>query len=96
MRPRFAAPETLLALLLGPLGCAHPPAPEAHSPSGPQAASAACGSQAAATPAHCECLGGYVKGDIGDGQVACPQGETELERVRQGIEGAVCCKRMVE
>lgn len=56
-------------------------------------ASELCGASAPATPAHCQCLGGYVRGDIGDGQVACPPGETQLERVQQGIEGAVCCKR---
>lgn len=54
--------------------------------------SAACEETPAGTPAHCECIGGYVKGDIGDGKVACTDGERELERVRQGIEGAVCCQ----
>lgn len=57
-------------------------------------ASEVCGADAPATPAHCQCLGGYVRGDIGDGQVTCPPGETQLERVQQGIEGAVCCKRL--
>ena len=66
------------------------------APSNPGVSSAACGSDAGATPAHCECLGGYVRRDIGDGQVACPQGETELERIRVGMEGAVCCKHVVE
>lgn len=56
-------------------------------------ASEVCGADAPATPAHCQCLGGYVRGDIGDGQITCPPGETQLERVQQGIEGAVCCKR---
>jgi hypothetical protein len=53
----------------------------------------ACDQSPPQSPEHCECLGGYVKGDIGDGQVACTDGETELERVQQGIEGAVCCKK---
>ena len=53
--------------------------------------SAACEESPPGTPAHCECIGGYVKGDIGDGQVACSDEERELERVSQGIEGAVCC-----
>ena len=86
----------LFALLTA--ACARPteaPTAEPGHTTGDEA-SAACGSDAPASPAHCACLGGYVRGDIGDGQVACPQGETELERVRQGIEGAVCCKRMVE
>ena len=51
-----------------------------------------CSEHAKASPAHCECLGGYVKGDIGDGKVACGPGEVELERTNQGIEGAVCCQ----
>lgn len=85
---------TLLALSL--FGCSKPAPRDA--PTSPSAGAEtppdahACSEGAASTPAHCECLGGYVKGDIGDGQVACPQGETELERVQQGIEGAVCCK----
>jgi hypothetical protein len=83
----------LLAMFV--LGCGPRPA-HAPEPSSGGDASEACGQGAPSTPAHCECLGGYVRGDIGDGQVACPQGETELERVNQGIEGAVCCKRMVE
>lgn len=44
------------------------------------------------TPDECTAKGGYVKGDIGDGQVACPAGEADLGRVNQGIEGAVCCQ----
>lgn len=90
--------SALLALSL--LGCSKPPVAEpVASPSGGAEApvtDAACSEGAPSTPAHCECLGGYVKGDIGDGQVACPQGETELERVQQGIEGAVCCKAAVQ
>ena len=72
------------------------PAPQRAVQPATQASSHACGEAAANTPAHCECLGGYVRGDIGDGKVACPQGETELERVQQGIEGAVCCQTMVK
>src|SRR5687767_15407436 len=70
--------------------------PTASATEGAEHVASDCSEGAPATPAHCECLGGYVKGDIGDGQVACPQGETELERVQQGIEGAVCCKASVE
>lgn len=71
------------------------PAPEqaTETPTaGNEGSSTDCGASAPQSPEHCECLGGYVKGDIGDGKVACTDGETELERVQQGIEGAVCCK----
>ena len=43
------------------------------------------------TPEQCTCLGGEVKGDIGDGQVRCDDGQRELARVATGIEGGVCC-----
>jgi len=93
IQPSFLA----CVLLLGISGCASRPAPAepvATTPGqgGEAPEDYACSEGAPSTPAHCQCLGGYVKGDIGDGQVACPQGETELERVQQGIEGAVCCK----
>ena len=42
-------------------------------------------------PEDCIAKGGQVKGDIGDGKVACAEGEQDLGRVNQGIEGAVCC-----
>lgn len=90
MKTRVAA---LLTTML--LGCASRAA-QTSAPTVGEQQGQPCREGAPATPAHCECLGGYVRGDIGDGQVACPQGETELERVNQGIEGAVCCKRMVE
>jgi hypothetical protein len=44
---------------------------------------------------ECESAGAVVRGDIGDGNVACASGETELGRVRTGIEGGVCCERIV-
>ncbi|MEZ4403250.1 MAG: hypothetical protein R3B06_24710 [Kofleriaceae bacterium] len=40
---------------------------------------------------QCECLGYRVFGDIGDGQVACPEGASEVARIAYGIEGGVCC-----
>lgn len=43
------------------------------------------------SPEECMQKGGQVKGDIGDGKVACDEGQEDLGRVRQGIEGAVCC-----
>jgi hypothetical protein len=52
----------------------------------------ACGGiTSASTPEECECLGGTVKGDIGDGKVACAEGERELGRIPLGIEGSICC-----
>jgi hypothetical protein len=33
-----------------------------------------------------------VRGDIGDGKIACVEGETELARIEGGVEGSVCCK----
>lgn len=41
---------------------------------------------------QCTCLGFQVQGDIGDGQVACPDGTTEVAHIQYGIEGGVCCK----
>jgi putative hemolysin len=46
---------------------------------------------AALTPDECTAKGGTVKGDIGDGQVACAEGETELGKVATGVEGGLCC-----
>ena len=46
---------------------------------------------AAMSPEECTAQGGQVKGDIGDGKVACDAGQRDLGRVNQGIEGAVCC-----
>jgi hypothetical protein len=43
------------------------------------------------TPEQCTRKGGEVRGDIGDGQIACARGERELGRVPLGIEGSICC-----
>lgn len=43
------------------------------------------------TPEQCIKLGGEIRGDIGDGQIACAKGERELGRVPLGIEGSICC-----
>lgn len=43
------------------------------------------------SPEACTAQGGQVRGDIGDGQIKCGDGERDLGRVNQGIEGAVCC-----
>lgn len=75
-------------------GATETPADPAGTPADPSAT--ACSEHAPNSPEHCECLGGYVKGDIGDGKVACTDGDTELERTNQGIEGSVCCKKAAE
>ena len=68
-----------------------PPGP----PQGDPSAVAECGlAEPGAAPANaeqCECLGHQVVGDIGNGQVACPDGTTEVARIAYGIEGGVCC-----
>lgn len=79
---------SLLSLASACGGAPATPADPAEAGSG-----ATCAEHPPSSPAHCECLGGYVKGDIGDGKVACTDGDTELERTQQGIEGAVCCKK---
>ena len=89
------APFLLLCCsLIVSSGCKKTPplAVQSESNSGHTSGSSACDESTPNTPEHCECLGGYVKGDIGDGRVACNEGEKELERVDQGIEGAICCQ----
>ncbi len=67
----------------------------APSPVDPPGSAPDCGRggdpDAAMTPDQCQCLGGQVRGDIGDGQIQCADGERELGRVATGIEGGVCC-----
>lgn len=58
---------------------------------------AACGDESTPAPApttieECEAAGYRVVGDIGDGQVECPDGQEEVSRLEYGIEGGVCCK----
>lgn len=43
------------------------------------------------SPEQCTQQGGEVRGDIGDGRIACAEGERELGRVPLGIEGSICC-----
>lgn len=66
-------------------GSKQPPAQTAPVPASPGEPAAAI------TPDECTEKGGQVRGDIGDGKVACAEGERELGRVNQGIEGAICC-----
>jgi hypothetical protein len=70
------------------------PPPPVEDPTAPDQATN-CGVSAepdvALSPEQCTCLGGEVRGDIGDGQIKCNEGERELGRVATGIEGGVCC-----
>jgi hypothetical protein len=43
------------------------------------------------TPDECEAAGGHVVGDIGDGSVACPDGEVHAGDVSGGVEQQLCC-----
>ena len=45
------------------------------------------------SPDECTAKGGEVRGDIGDGQIQCAEGEENLGRVELGIEGSICCAR---
>lgn len=81
-----------LALALAALACGGKTTPA------PQPAAAVtddnCGLTDGAAPSNaqqCECLGHQAVGDIGDGNVACPDGTTEVARIAFGIEGGVCC-----
>lgn len=48
------------------------------------------------TPEQCTQQGGEVRGDIGDGKIACAEGERQLGRVPLGIEGSICCAPAVQ
>lgn len=83
------------ALSLAACGSKAKPAPQ--EPTGGSAdPAAACNPEGPdgtpATAEQCECMGLQVVGDIGDGQVKCPDGSTEVSRIRYGIEGGVCCQ----
>src|SRR5262245_7106365 len=43
------------------------------------------------TAEQCTQQGGEVRGDIGDGKIACGAGERELGKVPVGTEGSICC-----
>ena len=85
------------ALSLAACGSKAKPAPPEPAPTGGSAdPAAACNPEGPdgtpATAEQCECMGLQVVGDIGDGQVKCPDGSTEVSRIRYGIEGGVCCQ----
>lgn len=93
MRTIAATAALALSLVLAAAGCggkgkgAPPPPPD------PAAACHLDGPDG--TPANaeqCECAGLMVVGDIGDGQVRCPDGSVEVSRIQYGIEGGVCCR----
>ncbi len=72
-------------LTIAACGGSKQPAPQQTPPPAPAEPAAAM------SPEECTAKGGQVRGDIGDGKVACTEGERDLGRVNQGIEGAVCC-----
>lgn len=72
-------------VVLAACGGAKQPAGEPAEPSPPAAEAGVM------TSDDCTGQGGQVRGDIGDGKVACAEGERELGRVKLGIEGAICC-----
>ena len=78
----------LVTLALAACGGAKSPAPSEAAPPITETAPTE-----ALAPEACTAQGGEVRGDIGDGKIACAEGEQELGRVAQGIEGAICCKR---
>ena len=80
--------KPLFVLALAAAGCGGKNQPPAGDP-GPQPT--APGAPGVMTPEECTAKGGQVKGDIGDGKVACDATQRDLGRVNQGIEGAVCC-----
>lgn len=77
-----------------PLDSSDDPPPPVTDPTAPDQ-SGNCGVSSepgvAMSPDQCTCLGGEVRGDIGDGQIKCGDAEKELGRVATGIEGGVCC-----
>ncbi|NVB85251.1 MAG: hypothetical protein HOV81_43200 [Kofleriaceae bacterium] len=81
--------KALLAVFLALAACGEKKPPV--EPPTPAPSQATPPASSAMTPDECTAMGGRVKGDIGDGKVACDPGEKELGRVTQGIEGAVCC-----
>lgn len=59
-------------------------------------ASAACGLDGPPTDAaQCECVGGSPRALVGDGELACDPGDSELGRITYGAAGGVCCQPVV-
>lgn len=79
-------PKLLIAIALAAAcGSSTPPPASEPAPAAPSSPAEPM------SPEECTAQGGEVRGDIGDGQIACAEGERDLGRVRQGIEGAICC-----
>lgn len=88
----------LLSITCALAGCGSKSTPPTEPEPGSAAATGAddCGIPEGGTPANgeqCECAGMTVVGDIGDGQVKCPDGLIEVSRIQHGIEGGVCCAK---
>jgi hypothetical protein len=82
----------LFAMLAAACGGKSNPAPAPTPDPAPADGSAKdCAEGPPSTPEECECHGWLVVGDIGDGQVRCPDGATEVSHIRYGIEGGLCC-----
>ncbi len=77
-------------MLLAACGTSKQAEPTA-APTSPQPSPPPGSPSATLTPEECTQKAGQVRGDIGDGKVACAAGERELGRVKTGIEGGVCC-----
>lgn len=91
----------VFAITCALIGCGSKSAPPVEPDPGTAAATGAgggddCNVPEGGTPANaeqCECKGMTVVGDIGDGQVKCPDGLIEVSRIQYGIEGGVCCAK---
>jgi hypothetical protein len=83
--------KLVIVVALAACGGKKQAAPPANAGTGEAAQPVPTGDGTAMSPEQCTAQGGQVKGDIGDGKVACAEGERDLGRVNQGIEGAVCC-----
>ncbi|HUQ04697.1 MAG TPA: hypothetical protein VM261_19485 [Kofleriaceae bacterium] len=86
----------LIVILVAACGGKNKPAPAPEpaptsGPAGTDSGAAGCGDAAPSTAEECECHGWLVVGDIGDGQVKCPDDTREVSRIAYGIEGGVCC-----
>lgn len=54
------------------------------------------GDETMMSPEECESAGGQVVGDIGDGNVACPEGTESSGNVSGGVEQQLCCQAAME
>lgn len=85
--------KLLIAITLSLVACGNGKQPPASEPqtAPPTPAPPPTDEPQLMTPDECTAKGGQVRGDIGDGKIACAEGEQNLGRVQQGIEGAICC-----